>query len=368
MLSKKIKVILKILLVIGLILVINQVFLYAQTPEEKTEQREAVIKETIEALEKPETAKDIVEKLKERALLKVKEKRRQLLLKTKVSAAVLYGYETNVTQASDTKGDYYVEEDFSFNWQPTFNRYLGLDIGYWLVNQSYSEQTDSSSMDHALNFTMNLTPFESGRLKLSPGIEYEWLWYNLSKESSYEDTKYFLKFKHYIGKKWNYGGGYEYLEKNYDEKKARNQEKRASPDIVREDTRHTVDLYVTKYLGKYTLKIKGKAYINFSNDQYQEYYDYDSWKPSLTISRTFLEDDKLYVSFTPSFEHKNYHHRTAVETARYDSVYTYKTSLYYTLKKPFTLTFSNTYKKVDTNYTAGRYKDITNVIGLTADF
>lgn len=366
--EKKARAILGTLFILGFVFMINHVFLYAQTIEEKAEQREAVIEEHLEALEKPETAKDIVKMLKERALLKVKEKRRQLLLKTKVSASLLYGYETNVNQDAETKGDYYVEEDFSVNWQPTFNKYFGLDIGYWLVNQSYSEQTDSSSLDQALNFTVNLTPFESGKVKLSPGIEQEWLWYPLSKDSNYANLKYFLKFKHYIGKKWNYGGGYEYSEKAYDAKMARNQEKFPSPDIVREDTRQSVDFYVTRYLGKYTLKVKGKAYINFSNDQYQEYYDYDSWKPSISVSRTFLEDDKLYVSFSPSFERKSYHHRTAVDTGRYDDVYTYKTSLNYTLKKPLTLTFSNTYKKVATNYALGRYKNITNVIGITADF
>lgn len=368
MLGKKSKVVLKTLSVLGIIFFINQAFLYAQTAEERAEQREAVINETVETLEKPETAKDIVEKLKERALLKVKEKRRQLLLKTKMSASVLYGFESNVSQDSSTKGDYYVEEDFSIYWQPTFNRYFGLDTGFWLVNQSYSEQTDSSSMNSALNFTINFTPFESGKVKLSPGIEYEWLWYPVASESSYDNLKYFLKFKHYIGKKWNYGGGFESAEKTYDVKKARNPQKFDSPAIVREDIRHTADLYVTRYFGKFTLKIKYKTYINFSNDQYQEYYDYNSWKPSITISRTFLKDDKLYASFTPSFEHKNYHHRIAVATARYDSVWTYKTSINYTLTKLLTLTFSNTYKKVDTNYTAGRYKNITNVIGVTADF
>ncbi len=365
--DKKSKIILEIIFVLGFVFLVNQIFLYAQA-EERIEQREAAIKEAVEALEKPETAKDIVAMLKERALLKTKEKRRQRLFKTKISASLLYGYETNVNQDSNTKGDYYTEEDFSAYWQPTFNKYFGLDAGGWLVNQSYSELTDSSSMDSALNFTANLTPFDSGKVKLSPGVEYEWLWYPLSSESSYENIKYFFKFKHYIGKKWNYGGGYEYAEKTYDVKKARNQEKRESPSIVREDTRDSIDFFVTRYLGKYTFKIKGKAYINFSNDQYREYYDYDSWKPSISISRTFLKDDKLYVSFSPSYERKSYHHRTVIDTARYDNVFTYKTSFYYTLKKPFTLSFSNTYKKVATNYAEGRYKNITNVIGLTADF
>ena len=343
---------------------------YAQVePEQKQERREAQKEERREELAAPpETAKDIIEQLKERALIKLKEKRRQMLLKTKLSAGILYGFETNVNQDAETKGDYYVEEDFSLSWVPTFNKYLGLNTGYWLVNQSYFEQTDSSSLDHALNFSLVLTPFESGKLKLEPGLEHEWLWYPTSKESSYENQKYFLKLKHYIGKKWNYGGSYEYSEKTYDDKKARNQEKMSSPDIVREDTRHSADVYITRYFGKLSLKVKYKIYENFSNEQYMEYYDYYSYKPSITLSRTFLKDDRLYVSFSPSFERKNYHHRTAVDTARYDDITTLTTAAYYTIKKPFTLSYKFTYKKVQTNVATSRYKDITNVVGLTVDF
>lgn len=357
------------LLLCSFLLLLPAAYTYAQVePEDKLEQRETKIQEAVEALKRPpETAKDIIEMLKERALLRIKERRRELLLKTKLSAGIAWGFETNVTQASDTKGDYYREDNFSLYWQPTFNRYFGLDTGYWLVNQAYTEQTDSSSLDHAVNFTVNLTPFENGRLKLSPGIEYEWLWYPFSSESTYDNLKYFLKLKHYIGKKWNYGGGYEYSEKVYDEKKARDANKTATA-LSREDTRHTVDLYLTRYLGKFTFKVKGKFYVNYSNDQYREYYDLYSLKPSISIARTFLKDDKLYVSFNPSFERKNYMHRTAVDTARYDDVTTWQVSAYYSLKKPFTLSYKFTFKEVETNVDIGRYKNITNVIGLNIDF
>ncbi len=335
---------------------------------EKQEQREAAIASALEALEPRETPKDIIEKLKERAFLKLKERRRQRLFKTRLSASVFYGYETNVNQDAETKGDFYAEEDFSFYWQPAFNEYFALDAGYWAIKQDYTELTDSSSLDNAFTCTLNVTPFEDGKIKFSPGLEYEWLWYPYAKESSYNNLKYFMKFKHYAGKNWNYGGGYEYSEKTYDEKKARDQQKRASPAIVREDTRQSVDVYLTRYLGKYTFKLKGKGYLNTSNDQYQEYYDYTSLKPSLVLSRAFLGGDKLYASLTSSYERKNYHDRLAVDSPRRDKVFTYKGSLDYSLGKNFTLNYSHTYKMVHSNYTEGRYKDITNVIGMTADF
>lgn len=342
------------------------------------EQRESKMEEKIDQLERVETAKQIIENLKERAMLKILEKRRELFLKRVFSASVLYGFETNTSQSSDTKGDYYIENDLSFYWKPAFNDYLGLNTGFWLVKQDYFEQSDSSSMDSAATFNFVLTPFEDGSLRLEPGFEYEWLLYSKSKESNYANKKYFMKFKHYIFrewyydddifKEWNYGGGYEYSEKTYDRKKARNQEKLDSPDIFREDSRHALDLYTTLYVEKFIFKLKGKGYVNYSNDQYKEYYDYDSIKPSISIARTFLKDDKLYVSFSPSFERKNYHHRTAVNTARYDDITTWAASVNYTLKNPFSLSYKFTYKKQGTNVDTARYKDISNIIGLTASF
>ncbi len=193
-------------LVIGaLILNFGLFSAYAQS-DEASEQRELGIEERQEeAFGKPESVDDLVELLKERAKLKMEDRRKELLRKIKISTTLLTGYESNPLNDSDRKGDGYIEKDFSINWQPTFNKYLGADIGYWLINQNYFEQTDLSSFDHALNATLKLYPFGGGKFRLEPGIEYEWLQYPKDRSSSYDNFKQFLKFKHYIGKKWNYG-------------------------------------------------------------------------------------------------------------------------------------------------------------------
>jgi hypothetical protein len=340
---------------------------YALT-EESAEQNILKAEERAEdAFQKPDTVDEILSLLKERAKLKLADKRKELLRKKRISASLLTGFENNPLNDSSTKGDYFVEEDFSINWQPTFNRSLGVDVGYWLVNQEYVEQTDLSSFDQGVNATLKWYPFESGRLRLEPGAEYEWLYYREDENSSYEDLKYFLKFKHYIGQEWNYGGKYEHSFKVYDKKQARDSSK-TGLGFNREDNRHTGELYITRYLGKYTIKIKGKFYRNTSNDNYQEYYDYDSGKGYLTLSRTFLKDDKLYISFAPSFERKNYHHRVAVDTARHDDIREYKLSANYSLNKNISLSYTFSHKEVDSNYTSGEYHNVTNKIGASVDF
>jgi len=224
-----------------------------------------------------------------------------------------------------------------------------------------------SSFDHALNGTLKLYPAGSGEFRLEPGIEYEWLHYPFDENSGYENFKQFVKFKHYIGKNWNYGGKYEHSFKTYDKKEARN-DSQANLGFNREDHRHLVELYGTRYIGKFSVKLKGKAYWNTSNDHYNEYYDYESYRGYLTLAGSFLEDDKLYVSFTPSLERKNYQDRQVVDTARYDDVMQFKLSSYYTVNKNITCSYSCTYKEVDSNYNVGEYHDVTNQLGVYIDF
>lgn len=360
---------LPLLICICFIYIISPSAFAQQDTDQKEQRREIKIEESADQIKRPQTVKELIEYLKQRAMLKVKAKRKERLLKTKLSASVSYGFDTNVPQDSSSKGDFYVEEYFNFSWQPTFNRFLGLKTGYWLLNDNYQEQTDFNFLDHAANISLVLTPFENGRIKLEPGFEYEWVWCSRSAESNYDNTKLFFKFKQYLGKRWdwNYGLGYEYANKLFDEKKARDAN-REDTESAREDKRHSIDVYLTKYWGKFNFTVRGKFYINFSNEQYIGYYDYYSLRPSLTIGCTFLKDDKLYIAFNPSFERKNYMHRTAIETARFDNLITYMLSAYYTFKKPYTLTYQFIYRHLGSNEDTARYKGITNVIGLSLDF
>ena len=357
------------LLIIAFIFMVPSLSLAQQSSDRQEQNKETKIEESQDQIKRPQTAKELIEYLKQRALLKVKAKRKERLLKIRLSASVSYGFDTNVPQDSSTKGDYFEENYFNFSWQPTFNKYFGLKTGYWLLNDNYQEQTDFNFLDHALNFSLVFTPFETGRVKLEPGIEHEWVWCEKSSESNYVNQKYFFKFRQYLGKEWdwNYGAGYEYADKIFDERKARDADN-TDTQSNRHDTRHTADIYVTKYWGKFNFTIRGRTYVNYSNEQYLEYYDYYSYRPSITIGRTFLKDDNLYIAFNPSFERKNYMHRTAINTARFDNITSWAASLYYTFKKPYTLTYQFVYRKLGSNEDTARYKTIINLMGISVDF
>ncbi len=341
---------------------------YAQTTPEAVEQREfKIIDRTEELLKKPETAEELIKMLKERAEMKLKEKRKALLKKTKWSTGVISGYETNPANDANDKNDFYVEEDFSFNWLPTFHNNISADVGYRFANQTYYEQTDLNTQDHTISASLKFYPFESGKLYLQPGIEHEWLWYTLDDTSTYEDTKAFIKFKHFTGKNWSTGGKYEYSYKDYNNKYARDENKNIL-QILRHDYRNTAELYVTRFLGKYSVKLRSKLYRNNSNDSYQKFYDFYSYRGYITLARSFLKDDKLYISFTSDFERKNYDRRVAVNTARNDNVMEYKFDAYYTVTKNWSLNYGLTHKESSSNAGAGEFNDTTHQLGLTLDF
>lgn len=358
------------ILCFSLILIPAAISLAQQNSDQTEQRRETKIEDTVyQASLQPQTVKDLIEYLKQRAALNLKAKKKEQLLKTKLYASASYGFDTNVTQDSNTKGDYFFEEYLNFSWQPTFNKFLGLKTGYWALNDNYLEQTDFNFLDHAVNFSLVVTPFESGRVRLEPGLEHEWLWCSRSSESDYHNTKLFFRFRQYMGKRWdwNYGINYEYADKIFESKKA-NDPNFNPTQSSRQDTRNTIDTYLTKYWQKFNFTLRMRSYINYSNEQYLEYYDYCSYRPSITIGRTFLKDDKLYIAFNPSFERKNYMSRPATDTKRFDNITTWLVSVYYTFKKPCTLTYEFTYRKLGSNDNTARYKGIINMVGMSIDF
>lgn len=348
----------------------------AQTAaEEAAEQREFEHERRLEELEdmrsfqeKPKTAEDVLKMIKERAELKIKERKRKALLKTRISAGVNYAHEEN--PASSVKGsedkDFTVEENFSFNWVPTFSPTLSGNAGYSLVDLNYLGQENLSTFDHSVNADITYRTLK-GKLSLTPGIKHQWLIYPFDVGSRYNQSKAFLKFTHYFAQKWHYGGKYEYAYKFYPKKAARD-EVATNLDFSTTHTRHTAEFWVKRFFGKYNVRLKAKSFRNKSNDEYQDFNDYDSHKGEFTLSGAFLENNKLYVSLTSDFEVKHYFDRLAVNTARWDNVWTERLSINYTLKDNMTANYTFTHKISDSNADTGKFVNTTNKVGMTLNF
>jgi hypothetical protein len=129
-----------------------------------------------------------------------------------------------------------------------------------------------------------------------------------------------------------------------------------------------MELWLKRNIGKLSLKLRGKGYRNNSNAQYQDYYDYDSLHGYFTLSRTFLKNNKLYLSFTPDFERKIYIERLATGGKRYDHTMQWRLDAYYTLSKFINLSYGISFRDSSSNASDGEFSDMTNQFGINLDF
>lgn len=345
--------------------------LYAQVSDTARDQKEAAIDDQRAQREdylKPKTAEEVLAYLKEKAEELKKEKRRKELLNFKFSTGYSVGLESNPANDAFQKGDEFSQEDFSASWVPTFNKQLSGDATYRLSKQNYHESEELSTFDHTISGSFKWNPFKSGKLVLTPLQEYDWLIYPFDSSSSYEQTRTSLDWKHYAGKKWSWGGKYEWSRKEYDKKAARDIAE-ANLNYHRVDFRNSIETWVKWYIGKYSVTLKEKTYRNNANDEFTNFQDWDDHRGYITIAASFMKDGKLYLSHTSDYEIKAYTDRLADEgIGRHDQIIQHKLSAYYTLNKLLTLNPSVTYKKSGSNDKAGAFKDVTYKVGLTADF
>ena len=338
--------------------------------EDKQERHREDLEKFREIQAAPKTAEDVLQMLEGRAKRRLMKKRRAELLKIKISAGLVTGYESNPPNSQDIaeKGDAWWEETFSASWVPKFTDDLRADIGYNLDFKAYSEQESLNTENHSLNASLKYLPLENGKLTLEPGGKYEWNIYSFDSSSSYEQSKGFLKFTYLLNQFWSYGGKYENAYKVYDKKAALN-DSGANFNFHRADHRNTTELWVKRQIGRYSIKLREKGYRNNSNSQSQHYDDYDDLDSEISLSAAFLKDSKLYVTFSTDYEIKNYKKRSGdTAVAREDRALQYRLNTYYTLNKNWTCNYSFSLKNNNSNKATGEFNDITNSLGLTLNF
>jgi len=360
------------------IFIFNPIPSFAQNSDIQ-EQREATLEDERDRAQqlqdlkqKPKTAQEVLEMLKAKAEQRLKEKRYKQLRQTKISAGMTYGHQTNPASAqNDTeKGDWVYDENFSMKWVPGFTDRLSGDFGYSFYDQNFSEQNDSlDSENHTIGGSLKYYGFKSGKILVEPGIKYEWTLYPFAAASAFEQTRAFMKLTYYLTNAWSTGGEFEYSVKEYDKAVGRDTSGN-NTSAHREDIKHSFDVWVKRQFGKYSVKLREKSFLNNSNDDYQDYYDYDSHRGYITLTGSFLKDNKLFVSTTSDYEFKRYFNRPATSTtnARKDHIWTHNLYLSYPINKILSLNYSFTFKESTSNAAAGEFKDVANKIGFSLNF
>lgn len=349
---------------------------WAQLTTETTDQREFILNdEEDERYDKIEPADKIFEMLKQRAEDNLREKRMRRLLQFRVDAGVSAGYETNPTQASDDAqgdptrdagdGDFFIEERLDLRWQPEFHSRLKAEAGYRVYNVNYTEEERIDLTSHKWEASLKFYPFK--RFRIEPGIAYTYNDYPNADRSTNAKWSPYIGFRHYIGRDWNYGAEYEYTDKDYDDRLARDGAGLDMPGRDREDIRHTYSAYVTRYFDEWRVRLRYRYYDNDSNDLFLDTYDFDSNRYYLTLSKTFL-DKKLLLSVTPSYETRDYKDRLSGTETREDDIWHLRVYVDYRLDDHISFNYGLTWRDNESNSSSGNFDNLTNSIGVRYRF
>ena len=282
------------------------------------------------------------------------------------SAGVSEGYEGNVNLDGARRGDSFTEETLSLIVGPRIASWLRGEFTYNVVNTHFQEFTDSNLWMNVLGSTFQVQPHRAVRLDL--GYEYGILNFPFDSDSSFVDHR--VKAHVVLAQAaWLWHKmGWTYQSREYDTRKARDADGNALAGVNRHDDRHVGSYELQLRFPKTSARIGGEFYRNFSNERFQDFYDWDDVRVRAVLTRVFHPD--WLGTLTASHEHRNYHRRNvpAINRAERDSLITVAGSLIYQLTPHAALTSSLTYRYQDSNDPRLDFTDWLSQIGVTVGF
>ncbi|MBI3318296.1 MAG: outer membrane beta-barrel protein [Candidatus Omnitrophica bacterium] len=283
-----------------------------------------------------------------------------------VSAGISEGYESNVNLDGARKGDYFTEESFNFVVRPILLSWLNGELSHSLLLTHFQELTDSNLWMNIFTGGIQFQPKQLLRLDL--GAEYGILNFPYSSDSSFFDQRARAHLALAQTPWLTHKIGWTYQLREYDTRKARDSSNNQLPGVNREDQRHIFLYEAQVRVRKASARISGEFYRNFSNEQFQEYYDWENIKLRATLTRIF--SPRWFGTFSGSFERKNYERRSvpAIDISERDNLYTLAGSAIYSLNSNVSFTYSLTYRYQDSNDPRLDFTDWIQQVGVTVGF
>jgi len=278
------------------------------------------------------------------------------------------GYDNNVNLDSTRKGDTYTELALDAGYKQPFGNGFDVTLDYYLSAITYHELTDGSFYDSNLSveFDKKLTslPF---RFSLSSNLEYNYYpkdesarFYAIEPETFirhdindniYQKLVYSFMFKEYTDRSPQDGAG-------------------ASKPGDRKDLRNSLTHELNFILfNEYILKLRNQYSVNDSNDQYLDYYDYDTYRIDATVIMPVFPVlfKNLYGLLNCGYQFRDYKTRTLVadtSKTQEDDFYNVLSALIYDLNDAFSVSFNYTYNQNESNEPSEKYSGSTYSLGL----
>ena len=278
------------------------------------------------------------------------------------------GYDTNV-YLSDTnrEGDAFTQVVFKSTLTSALNDTTDGILGYRLMSLVYSDESD---LDLIVNtFRVGVKHNINSKLSLLTDYKFGITNYINTGVDDFLDHRLRFKLKQKLPDKFYHSLSYELRYKDYDNRKIR-----LAPTILysnkkREDLRNTLEYEVGKYFSKDLIRARFQYYHNDSNEHFLDYYDYDSYKT--TVSLTHMFDNKTFGYFSFSRQYRDYSARTLILDAgskEWQRTYVISAGLYYNIKKDLTLSCNYSYRQNWSNERTDRYSGSVMTMGIYYSF
>ena len=276
------------------------------------------------------------------------------------------GYESNVNLDGERRGDTFFEESASLVFHPTLNPWLAADVSYTGVDTRFLEFTDNDLTTHTAAALLQVQPHRT--LRLDAGGEYAILNFPRGSDSSFNDSRVKAHLTWAQNGRVSHKTGWTYQFREYDTRQARDSAGTRVAGLVREDQRHTGLYELQLRFPKTFLRLASEFYRNFSNDQSDEFYDWDDLKFRGVLTRVL--NSRWVAVFSAGQERKNYQRRSvpAIAVSQRDNLTTLSGSLIYQWTSRVSLSFSLTYRYQDSNDPRLDFTDWVNQVSATVSF
>jgi hypothetical protein len=263
--------------------------------------------------------------------------------------AVSFGLDNNTHLDPTRNADCFNQILFKTNFTSPITRDKRVSgiLGYELMSLLYTEESSlniikntlSADIDNKINKEWEL----SGGYRLDT---YSYI--NSASDNFYENAGH-IELKENLPLKMYHKLGYELGYKNYPGRHTRTVTdigEILDSDKKRNDLRNTFDYEIGRYFPNDLFKLGYQFYNNNSTDKFINFYDYNSYK--LSASLTHLFNDKLFGFMTFARQYRAYRSRSITldpATKENDKTYLLSTALYYNLNTSLTLGCSYTYRQ-----------------------
>lgn len=283
-----------------------------------------------------------------------------------VYGGVAQGYESNVNLDGFRKGDALTEESFSIAFRPRLAPWLKGEATYDLLNTQYWELTDSNLWSNTVGVVFKAQPIR--RLEVSAGGEYGVLNFPADTSSSFADQRVRASLA-FAQTGWlTHLLGWVYQLREYDTRKARDSAQNTLEGVNRRDQRHSGSYEWRFRFPALFARLGGEYYRNASNDQLQEFYDWDTVRLRAVVTRVFSPE--WVGTLSVSQECKNYRVRSvpAIAVAERDDLVTAAASLVYQATPHLAWTGNVTYRHQDSNDPRLDFTDWITQLGVSLGF